>query len=158
MTTTTHTAIGAIIGTVVGGPLVGFVLGVISHYLVDIIPHGDMHMRDANNLVNKRNERSSHLFVIADITLALILVIILGTILPDNVTQSSIYAASIFGSILPDILVGLNDLVKTPVGRKHTHVHFLFHDLLCRQHGDPKLRYSLLAQAIFVVSVVLMFR
>jgi hypothetical protein len=154
MTTTTHTAIGAVIGTLVGTPVLGFFLGVLSHYLVDMIPHGDMHMREANNLVNKTNERRAHLFVIADIICAITLVVILGSILPNDVTKSSLYAASIFGSILPDVLVGLNDLVKTKVGRKHTHIHFLFHDFFCRKFGDPQLRHALVVQGIFIVSVV----
>jgi hypothetical protein len=157
MTTTTHTAIGVLIGTAVGNPILGFALGVISHYLVDVIPHGDMHMRDSNNLVNKKNERLSHVFVITDVALGITLLNILGTILPDDVTRSTVYAASIFGSILPDLLVGINDLVKSALGRKHTHLHFLFHDFLCRKHGDPKLRYSLAVQALFVVGVVYFF-
>jgi hypothetical protein len=154
MTTTTHTAIGAVIGTLVGTPILGFVVGVISHYLVDTIPHGDMHMREANHLVNKTNERRAHVFVVADIALAITLVVVLGSILPNNITQSSLYAASIFGSILPDVLVGLNDLVKSPAGRRHTHFHFIFHDFFCRKFGDPKLAHALAIQGIFVVSVI----
>ncbi|MEK7183132.1 MAG: hypothetical protein AAB776_00690 [Patescibacteria group bacterium] len=154
MTTATHTAIGVLIGTAVGNPILGFVLGVASHYLVDMIPHGDMHMRDSNNLVNKTNERMSHVFVIVDIALGITLLNILGTFLPDDVTRSSVYIASIFGSILPDLLVGINDLVKSLPGRKHTRLHFYFHDFFCRKHGDTKLRYSLAVQALFVVAVV----
>jgi hypothetical protein len=155
MTTTTHTAIGALIGTAVGSPILGFVLGVASHYLVDMIPHGDMHMRDSNNLVNKKNERSSHVFVIVDIALGITLLNILGQFLPNEVTRSTVYMASIFGSILPDLLVGLNDLVKSLPGRKHTKLHFFFHDYFCRHHGDPKLRYSLFMQTVFVGAIVL---
>lgn len=154
MTTTTHTAIGVLIGTAVGNPILGFGLGFISHYLVDIIPHGDMHMRDSNNLVNKKNERQSHVFVIIDVALGITLLNILGTVLSDDVTRSTVYAASIFGSVLPDAMVGVNDLVKSKLGRLHTRFHFHFHDLLCRKHGDSKLRYSLAAQAIFIVGVV----
>jgi len=154
MTTTTHTAIGVLIGTAVGSPILGFVLGVVSHYLVDMIPHGDMHMRDGNNLVNKTNERMSHVFVILDVALGITLLNILGTILPDDVTRSTVYIASIFGSVLPDALVGINDLVKSIPGRKHTKLHFFFHDFFCRTHGDTKLRYSLAIQAFFVVGVV----
>src|SRR5690348_15056845 len=126
MTTTTHTAIGALIGTAVGGPVLGFILGVASHYLVDMIPHGDMFMRESNNLVNKQTERLAHLFVITDVALGITLLNVLGTFLPNDVTQSSAYIASIFGSILPDLLVGINDLVKSLPGRKHTRMHFFF--------------------------------
>ena len=154
MTTTTHTAIGALIGTAVGSPVLGFALGVASHYLVDMIPHGDMHMRESNNLVNKKNERFAHAFVFTDIALGITLLTVLGQFLPNDVTRSSVYAASIFGSILPDLLVGLNDLVKSPPGRKHTKIHFFFHDFFCRKHGDPKLRYSLLAQSLLILGLV----
>ena len=155
MTTTTHTAIGAMIGTTVGGPVFGFILGVVSHYLVDMIPHGDMHMRDSNNLVNKTHERMSHVFVIIDVALGITLLNILGSFMPNDVTQSSIYVASILGSILPDLLVGSNDLVKSALGRLHTKLHFFFHDFFCRQYGDFKLRYSLLMQMLFVVCTVI---
>ena len=154
MTTTTHTAIGVLIGTAVGNPVLGFILGFASHYLVDVIPHGDMYMRESNNLVNKKNERMAHVFVITDIALGITLLNVLGTILPDDVTRSTVYAASIFGSVLPDAMVGINDLVKSKLGRLHTRLHFLFHDFLCRKHGDPKLRYSLAVQALFVIGVI----
>lgn len=154
MTTTTHTAIGALIGTAVGNPILGFILGFVSHYLVDVIPHGDMYMRESNNLVNKKNERMAHVFVITDIALGITLLNVLGTLLPDEVTRSTVYAASIFGSVLPDAMVGVNDLVKSKLGRLHTRFHFLFHDFFCRKHGDPKLRYALVGQAIFVLGIV----
>ncbi|MFZ2681867.1 MAG: hypothetical protein WAZ14_02120 [Patescibacteria group bacterium] len=154
MTTTTHTAIGALIGTLVGNPVLGFVLGFCSHYLVDMIPHGDMHMRDHDHLVNKTNEKTSHLFVLLDVALGIGLLTLLGTFLPNDVTRSSVYIAAIFGSVLPDALVGINDLIKSHPGRKHTKLHFFFHDYFCRQHGDPKLRYALFAQALAVISIV----
>lgn len=157
MTTTTHTAIGVLIGTSVGNPVLGFALGVLSHYLIDIIPHGDMHMRDSNNLVNKKNERMSHVFVITDVAIGITLLNILGTVLPDDATRSTVYAVSIFGSILPDLLVGINDLAKSTLGRKHTHFHFMFHDFICRKHGDVKLRYSLATQAAFIFGVIAYF-
>jgi len=154
MTTTTHTAIGAVIGSIVGGPALGFVCGLASHYLVDMIPHGDMHMRDSNNLVNKTNEKMAHVFVITDVAVGITLLTVLGSFMPDDITRSSVYMASIFGSVLPDAMVGINDLVKSLPGRKHTKLHFYFHDFFCRQHGDPKLRYALLAQATVVISIV----
>ncbi|HRH31848.1 MAG TPA: hypothetical protein PLK06_00830 [bacterium] len=157
MTTTTHTAIGTLVGTAVGNPLLGFILGLSSHYLVDMIPHGDMFMREPDNLVNKVTEKLAHVFVITDVALGLTLLTILGHFLPNEVTRSSVYIASIFGSILPDLMVGINDLVKTALGRKHTQVHFFFHDFFCRKHGDPKLRYALAAQALFVLGVIYFF-
>lgn len=154
MTITTHTAIGALIGTAVGNPILGFILGVISHYLVDMIPHGDMYMRESNHLVNKTHERFAHIFVITDVALGITVLNILGQILPDDTTHGMTYMAAIFGSILPDLLVGINDLGKTWLGKKHTHLHFFFHDIFCRKHGDPLLRHSLTAQAIFVVGII----
>ncbi|MDQ5952092.1 MAG: hypothetical protein QG626_219 [Patescibacteria group bacterium] len=157
MTTTTHTAIGTLVGTAVGNPLLGFILGLSSHYLVDMIPHGDMFMREPDNLVNKITEKLAHVFVITDIALGLTLLTVLGYFLPNEITRSPVYIASIFGSILPDLMVGINDLVKTALGRKHTQVHFFFHDFFCRKHGDPKLRYALAAQALFVLGVIYYF-
>ncbi len=46
MTLTTHVAIGAGIGVLVGNPELGFVLGLVSHFMVDMIPHGDTLLAD----------------------------------------------------------------------------------------------------------------
>ena len=42
MTITTHTAIGAAIGFSLSHPVLGFAVGMLSHFAVDMIPHGDL--------------------------------------------------------------------------------------------------------------------
>ena len=38
---TAHTSVALLISTKIINPFLGFILGFISHFLVDIIPHGD---------------------------------------------------------------------------------------------------------------------
>jgi hypothetical protein len=154
MTITTHTAIAVAIGTTVGNPILGFIFGLVSHYLVDAIPHGDMHLREADHLVNKQKEASGVTLVIVDMLFGVGLLSLLGTLLPNDVTRSATYIAAIAGSVLPDALVGMNDLIKSKPGRAHTQLHFFFHDYFCRKHGDTKLPYSLMAQGLFVLGVI----
>lgn len=154
MTTTTHTAIGIVIGSLIGEPILGFALGVSSHFLVDMIPHGDMFMRQANNLLTHEQKKLSTLFAFTDVALGIALLVMVGAILPNEITQSPVYIASIFGSVLPDLLVGLNDLKKTTLGKKYVKLHFFFHDMLCRRYGDTRLPYALLGQAAFVACII----
>jgi hypothetical protein len=156
MTITTHTAIAVAIGSVVGSPLLGFILGLVSHYAVDMIPHGDMHLREQDHGVNKQHENAGYLLVVIDVLLGITLLITLSRLLPNELTQSPAYIATIFGSVLPDALVGLNDLVKSSLGKAHAKMHFFFHDFFCRKHGDARLRNSLLVQAMFVAMVVIL--
>lgn len=154
MTITTHTAIAVAIGSVVGSPILGFVLGLISHYAVDMIPHGDMYLREQNHTVNQQHEQAGYLLVITDVLVGIALLTTLGFLLPNDVTRSPAYISAVIGSVLPDALVGLNDLMKSTPGQTHAKLHFFFHDFFCRKHGDAKLRYSLMAQAVFVIAIV----
>ena len=152
MTLTTHTAIGAVIGASVGNPVLGFVLGLSSHFLVDMIPHGDMFLSE-NFRVLKQKRGQAFAYACLDVTLGVVLLIILGQFLPDSVTQSSAYIASIVGSVLPDALVGVNDVYKTRLSQAYNRFHFFFHDYFAK-HGDVRLRNSLLIQIIFVLGVI----
>ncbi len=153
MTITTHTAIGAIIGTAVGQPILGFLLGAASHFLVDMIPHGDVFLSD-DYRVHNRNHASAYSYAILDTICGIILLVILGQFLPNEVTRAPVYIAAIFGAVLPDILVGITDFMDNKISNAYSKFHFFFHDFIVRRHKDIKLHYSLILQAIFVIGVI----
>jgi len=42
MTTASHAAAGALVGSLTGAPVAGFALGIASHAIMDIVPHYDL--------------------------------------------------------------------------------------------------------------------
>ncbi len=152
MTLTTHVAIGAGIGVLVGNPALGFGLGVVSHFLVDMIPHGDTGLAD--RYYNNNEKLVPVAYAGIDGALAVILLMLFVVIKPDSVATAP-FAAAVIGSVLPDLLVGAADVMKkNRVLVAYRKFHFYFHDYFSRSYGDVKLRYALVAQTIFILVVV----
>lgn len=150
MTISTHTAIGAAIGFSVGNPILGFILGFLSHFIVDMIPHGDSDMSDQLR-VKKVNIKRIIAYGTVDAITALILIVILFNAVPSEIT--TVLGATIVGSILPDLLVGIYDLTKSKYLTWFNRLHFFFHDYFVIKYKDVKLRYSLLSQIAFIAIV-----
>ena len=152
MTLTTHAAIGAAIGTLVGNPLLGFILGGVSHFLVDMIPHGDNELADRFHV--HKMKKVPVAFMTTYAALAILLVMTLMALRPDG-APNAVFAASVMGSVLPDFMVGMADLFKkNSVLRAYRKFHFFFHDFFSRPYGDVRLRYALFAQAILIIVLV----
>ncbi|NBV87807.1 MAG: hypothetical protein EBS01_16400 [Verrucomicrobia bacterium] len=147
MTLTTHAAIGAAIGSAVGNPALGFVLGAASHFLVDMIPHGDNQLADLFR-IHKKKRKLAVAYVTVDAVLAMYMVMTVFLVRTNGTHVA--YAAAVAGSILPDLLVGLSDLWRISPLKKFCKFHFFFHDFFSRKYGDFPLKYALLGQAIFI--------
>lgn len=147
MTLTTHAAIGAAIGSAVGNPVIGFALGAASHFLVDMIPHGDNQLADLFR-IHKKRRKLAVAYVMVDGVIAMYMVMAVFLVRTDGTHLA--FAAAISGSILPDLLVGLSDILRWKVLKKFCKLHFYFHDFFSRKHGDIKLQYALVGQAVFV--------
>jgi hypothetical protein len=153
MTTTTHAAIGAALGSVVGNPALGFSLGLISHFLVDMIPHGDNYLADKYRIHKKKRAGMAYITVDAAIAIIFLMSVVSGR--PHTSTTNLAFSAAVIGSILPDLMVGLKELFpKNQFFKGFFKVHFFFHDCLSRRYGDTKLSYAILGQAIFVVALM----
>jgi len=152
MTLTTHVAIGAGIGVLVGNPALGFALGLVSHFMVDMIPHGDTRLADRFYIHKEKLVPVA--YTTTDAALAVILLMFLVTIKPDGVHNSA-FAATVIGSVLPDLMLGVADIFKSnKTLRAYNRFHFFFHDYFSRQYGDVSLKYAIAAQAIFVLVVI----
>lgn len=147
MTITTHTAIGAVIGFSLGNPLVGFFIGLGSHFLVDMIPHGDTNLAKKFR-INKR-KRGAVTFVTVDAIIALYIILGLSN-LPIPTSQTA-FTVAVAGSIMPDLIIGLHDLTKSKYLKWFVKLHFFFHDFFSKKYGDIKLGYALVGQAVIVV-------
>lgn len=152
MTLTTHAAIGAAIGSAVGNPFIGFILGLLSHFLVDMIPHGDTQLADLFR-IHKKRRKLLVAYVTVDAVLAMYLVMAVFLVRTDGTHIA--FAAAVAGSMLPDFLVGLGDLWRFGPLKKFVKLHFFFHDFFSRSRGDVPLRYALLGQ---MVAILILFR
>lgn len=152
MTLSTHVAIGAAIGFSIGNPLLGFGLGMLSHFIVDMIPHGDTQF--ATSFYEDPDSRKfflKYLSIDAIIALLLILAIFAFFEVP---TSDLALAAAIGGSVLPDLLTGIHEVLKIRLTKKYVKVHFFFHDFFTSRFGDIRLRNSLIGQAV-VIAIIL---
>lgn len=147
MTLTTHAAIGAAIGSAVGNPIVGFILGASSHFLVDMIPHGDNQLADLFR-IHKKKRKLAVAYVMVDGVIAMYMVMAIFLVRTDATNVA--FAAAIAGSVLPDFLVGLADIFRTKALKQFCRFHFYFHDFFSRKHGDVPLKWALVGQAAFI--------
>lgn len=148
MTLTAHAAIGAVIGEAVGNPLLGFVIAIAVHFLIDIIPHGDNFLSN-NYRILKRHRRQAVAYVTTDAICAILFVLFIVNVRDVALIRS--ISLGIVGSVLPDLLVGLYDITKVKYLRWFFNLHFTFHDLIIKKRGDVPLRYSLIVQAALVL-------
>lgn len=149
-----HASVGALTGKVAPDPVSAFVLGFISHFFVDMIPHGDEHMYEG--YVNGAKKKRAVLYVTADAlaTTALIAVLFLRE---DFVSTASVFLG-IMGSILPDMLVGLYELLKpkrlTRFHRFHMKNHHFLIKRLRKFERDIPFKYGLLLQCVVLSYLV----
>ncbi len=153
MALTIHVTIGAILGRYIPNPLLAFLVGFISHFLTDMIPHGD-------SAVYKRykcgvNKKRSQALVLIDSALAItvtLLILNLGNF-------ESLHAASfaIAGSVMPDIIIGLHILLEPKWLTKHQWLvsgplirgwleafhrfHFFMHDFIVERWRDWRYQW-----------------
>lgn len=139
---------GAVIGKATGNPLLGFVFAFIAHLLVDMIPHGDTGLSD-NFRIHKKNQKLAVAYVAVDAIVALIFVLLLA----NNYRGTDDFQAltwGIVGGVMPDFLVGVYEVTKSPLLRWFYKVHFFFHDFFVKRRGEVPLYYAILAQVIFI--------
>ena len=147
MTLTAHATVGAVIGLAVGHPALGFSLGFASHFLMDMIPHGDAGISD-NFRVHKHKQKHAVAYVAVDAIFAIFLVLFL--INTRDIESIRNLTWGVVGGVLPDLLIGVYDMTKTPFLKWFNTVHFWFHDFFVKRKGDVPLYYALLAQLILI--------
>lgn len=150
MTTTTHTAIGSIIGLTILNPILGFTIGLISHFLVDIIPHGDGDMRDDEERELEKKNYKVIAYGAVDVLIAFFFLLLIVNIRqPEYLLPLT---AAIAGSVLPDLIVGLHDVTQAKILKPFVQLHWFFHDMYIKRYKDIKLSYALASQAGFIAA------
>lgn len=119
---TVHAASGAVIGQSINNIYLAFILGFLSHFILDLVPHGDHNLIEG--YYNKKKVmRMISLIVIDSIAMATFILLIFNKISFSNPVA---VAAGIFGAILPDLLVGIAEMSNKYFSRFydfHTKIH-----------------------------------
>jgi hypothetical protein len=100
----THAITGAALSTIQKSIPAGFFIGLVSHYLLDMIPHYD-HNVEAFKNQDKAGIRKTLALIALDGLASVIIPLLLFS--PANWPQFFILFSAIIGSILPDFLQGL---------------------------------------------------
>ena len=67
-----------------------------------------------------------------------------------DIEMMNAYTWGIIGGVLPDLIVGLYEITKTPLLRWFNTLHFAFHDFFVKRKGDVPLYYAILAQVVLI--------
>jgi hypothetical protein len=142
---TVHAPLGIIIGQHVNDPFLAFVIGFISHYILDIIPHGDTDV--------PQKYKNTIYIVLAGLIDSACLILLSVFLLLHNVgllTPSIILGT--FGAILPDLFQLFYYKYRGKNSAKIQGIHNFFHDLIAK-----KLQFKFANGIIFqVISLIIL--
>jgi hypothetical protein len=123
---TVHAASGVLIGEYIPNSILAFLAGFVSHFLLDIVPHGDQGLLEGVKKGGKIRK------ALALTTIDNTVLIIFISLLYNNkicIFHSSASWALI-GSILPDFIIGLNLLTKNKIVQSFFDFHKSLHYVL----------------------------
>jgi len=151
-----HGMAGVAIGSRLGSPILAFVLGIISHFVLDAIPHDSLEARDWENNGTASFVKKIALEAIIDLWILIILLLIMQEGFKIYLSYSMI--AGLIGGILPDYIWGLTELfkIKNQALEKFKAWHTGIHTLIFKPIYLP-LKYTAVIQIItLAVLIVLM--
>ena len=121
-----HTAAGLALARLIPNPIVAFIAGLLSHFVLDFIPHGDEFLVDAS-FTRRRIRRRLLGAAILDGIILLCFLLLYIWITP-NLYMPTVLA-SVAGCLLPDMLQGIYLVTEAkwlkPFSKIHDHLHNL---------------------------------
>ena len=146
----THVTMGALVGQNAATPELAFCLGVASHFLLDIIPHGDSQLY--YDYKAGIGGAKSIAYPAIDSAIAVILFIYLLQTAP--YASRSVMVAGVIGSIFPDFLVALGEGVRIHPLRWFQRLHIRIHDAIVSRVGNISLRAGIFMQLILLFTMI----
>ena len=137
---TVHAAAGILIGSYVNKPLASFILAIISHFILDLVPHNDGDIpTKGQSIKTLRKFYFNKIFALIylDICLSIVVAVILLTNNIHLLSRSIIWG--MVGSILPDIF-----LILSFFWRKNRLLH-KFNELHNFLHYSPEKPISMVS-------------
>ena len=111
---TTHAAVGVLISQSVSTPLAAFGLSFASHFVLDVIPHGD------ENVETWAREKGKRALLVATVDVGLLAAFVLSLYATNNLPKIAVTQAGIFGAVVPDLIA-----IVFPVIHQYTNWFFL---------------------------------
>lgn len=164
MLLSTHVLAGIVISQHAPNPFWAFLISLVSHYILDIIPHGDQ------NIIEwiKRGPKKPRMFLFLATDLSLLFIFLVTVYLKTQLPAPKILLAAIVGSSLPDLLYfGHEYFYKKYLYHKKTlrnilrkylqferildhnyKLHDFLHELL---HVNVSLKFGALIQLVIII-------
>lgn len=157
MLLTTHVSTSILICQGLNNPWLAFFIGLVMHYLLDMIPHGD-HIKNKREYLlsdfsaykdNKGELRQFRIIPPIDVVLASLLIIYLY--ISGQFGNPDIVIPGIIGGILPDIIMLINIITnRIWLVRKINWFHLKIHTII----KDIPLAWAISGQAVYNVLVL----
>ena len=145
-----HAASGALIAHQVDNYWLVFFLAFISHFVLDIIPHGDYHhVHDYFN-GGKKLVKNLYNVILVDSIVSVMLATLLLTY---TSTDRTLIAIGIIGAILPDLLVGIHESWTQAGLRWFNKMHFKVHNSLAKNFPVRPI-IGAIGQAFFIIAML----
>jgi len=142
-----HTAIGVIIAQKTKTALIAFIVGVILHFVLDFIPHGD---RKILQWFSRKINRD--LILSLNVLDAFITIVYLLYIFTYGSIQSTgILFWAIMGSILPDFIHIYAELFKVKILKPYSKFHDFIHDYI---PSKMTMKEGLMLQFVIIILLV----
>ena len=124
-----HGLSGVLIGSQTKNPVIAFILGVVSHFILDAIPHDSLEIHNWQD--NGRGEKMKKFVLEASLDLFLFLSIILILIYTDKLKINMPVVAGVTGTLLPDYVWAVAELfkIKNTVTDKYKQFHNWVHGI-----------------------------
>lgn len=156
MFVTVHAAAATIIGKKINNSIIAFILGLLSHFILDIIPHGDENLGKkflGINIKTKEDFRILALYGSIDSCLLAIFLIFLFKNFSFATGDSVIWA--IIGGILPDVLVAFYKITNLKILKPISDIHRKNHSWLIKKiKTDVPLKYGILMQVALMGLII----
>lgn len=157
MYVSSHAPIGAIIGKLVPHPMLAFILGILSHYLTDLIPHGD------KNIVAELKEwtgvKEYFTYNVADGFFLIVTILVILHYTPETTYWS--VTAGVLGAVVPDFANAIGWLSSKrylkPLFTSHQWVHNTLANKITRFDFPTKWLAFYLAQLPFYIAGLTIF-
>jgi hypothetical protein len=142
---TIHAASGALIGLNTPHPFLAFVLSFISHFVLDLVPHGD---ETIGENLKKGTLTIKHLGIATSDIFLTILTTLFIIFLNSSSNPISV-ALGIIGGLLPDLIQMLYLYSRHPWFKNFSDLHQALH--YSQGQFQMRLRYGLLFQTVILI-------
>jgi len=144
---TAHTSIALFISTKVINPVLGFVLGVVSHFIADIIPHGDEVIGIRGRNLTKKQQKI--FFILIGIIDGLGTGVLSYSFIITSSIDNVIIFSTLLGAWIPDFLWMTIEFFDIKFLKWFHRLHNRIHDLI-------GYRYSIVYGLIFQISLIIL--